>query len=254
MRRKVLGATRKALAGCLVEPPSEPQCPVPTSIEERSGVNETIVSLAHLPSDTACSGILLTTNGMILTAYHVVERWERDWMRLKEMGPGGENFTSWARESDKYKATGRDLRHHSIDTTFWVADPGHDLAIVHAVMPVEARPTGLRANLGEMEGDSMSFSFAGCVFGSYPGVLHSASSDLRFRDGKTVSDAFILLGKSCYGFSGGPIYGRSGKLQGVHIAGGILRPDRDLAVGVKLKYARELVLRADAELAQLERE
>lgn len=179
------------------------------------------------------TGLLLTTNGFILTAYHVISRFLPELTRIREEDPcpedsrGGDRWLSDMKE--RYAALTLDGTRYALDPYLIAYSEGHDLALVKAVIdpPLPISPArmlladadpqqGETIRLFGMESDVESERIQ--VFGQYGKVICSAMQPQWLRTGsETVAtyDTFLTDAYAVPGFSGGAFANSEGELSGI---------------------------------------
>ena len=82
------------------------------------------------------SGLMITTNGFIITAYHNIQSIEDEWRRINEENPGPitqENINSWTtRMRNRYCVMDQEGNRFPIDTSFWATSQDIDIALIKA--------------------------------------------------------------------------------------------------------------------------
>lgn len=249
VKRTLFRSTADALEHCLGDPQSHSIEPVD---ELAARFLPSTVKLVNFRKNQNASGVLLTTNGLVLTAYHNIRGWEDHWEELKSMGPTPENVCQeFSRQNRDYALFNHKRTQYDMNPTFYVTDPKHDLAIVKALMPYDPQPTGISLLTRELRDRE---PFLGSFYTEQSpettvGIMLLESFDAPFDDGRTTPDTFVAMGYSEEGYSGSPMINLEGQLAGVLIASGLWR-DHEVMISSKAKYVRPLVERAVAQLRQ----
>jgi S1-C subfamily serine protease len=94
------------------------------------------------------TGVMLTQDGYVLTAYHCIENFLPDWERLaKERPQNSKELAEW-REHTKsnyclFKKTEMGVDEFPIDFSNYALDEKHDLALIKIITGKEPMPTGV---------------------------------------------------------------------------------------------------------------
>src|SRR3989344_1959486 len=159
------------------------------------------------------TGLQLTTDGFILTAYHNIQAYEEDWRRINETNPATEaNVHSWMEDMKmRYAVVDQQRNSYPIDTTFWTANPTLDIALIKAVILKKPKPIDFRIATEDLEVDDEVKLFGlreQRPYNKYGKVI-SASRDAPIRHAKTgklvstTYDTFLTDAYGTPGFSGG---------------------------------------------------
>ncbi|MBI4152005.1 trypsin-like peptidase domain-containing protein [Candidatus Woesearchaeota archaeon] len=203
------------------------------------------------------SGLLITTDGHILTAAHVIEEWIDDWEQITGSPKTIENkYRAYVLRRESLP----DRKSFPLDTSFHYHDFLHDIALIKAKIPLSPQPipfqfdeergaqenyrvmrevTHLTRNNEEMELKRT----VGHIFQS---SVHP-SVDAGFGVMRRTFDLFdtSLIGHG--GDSGSPILGDNKVLMGIAVTStsSILRKDKRGTIGcAKIEYALDLIQRA----------
>ena len=171
------------------------------------------------------TGLRLTTDGFILTAYHNIQAYEADWRRINAENPATEaNVHSWMEDMEmRYAVVDQQRNAYPIDTTFWVTNPGLDIALIKAVILKKPEPIDFRLVTGDLKvGDEIK------LFGlrdqrpyNQYGRVISASHDVPINYPETrelvstTYDTFLTDAYGTPGFSGGVFTNLRGEFAGL---------------------------------------
>lgn len=166
------------------------------------------------------TGLRITTDGFILTAYHNVENYIDDWKKINKQFPiTKENKNFWIDEmKKKYFITDLQNNVYAIDTTFLRSFPKNDLAIIKAVnLEDEPNPIDINIKRSVSNGDYLK------LFGITNKRMHAqfgriTSTDIGAVDAngsEAIYDSFQTDAYGIQGFSGGPIASLNGELIGI---------------------------------------
>lgn len=93
------------------------------------------------------TGLMLTTDGFVLTAYHNIQSYENDWNRIRDSELSTtKNVQKWMeRMRWQYAIIDQNNESHPIDVTLWATAPALDIAIIKAV--IFEKPEPIRFNM-----------------------------------------------------------------------------------------------------------
>ena len=159
------------------------------------------------------TGLRLTTDGFILTAYHNIQAYEEDWRKINEENPTTEaNIHSWMEDMKmRYAVVDQQRNAYPIDTTFWATNPALDIVLIKAVILKKPEPINFRIVTDDLEvGDEIKLLGLKDQrqYNQY-GKITSASRDVPrgyAETGELVSttyDTFLTDAYGIPGFSGG---------------------------------------------------
>lgn len=171
------------------------------------------------------TGLRLTTDGFILTAYHNIQAYEKDWRRINTENPAIEaNIHSWMEDMKmRYAVVDQQRNAYPIDTTFWATNPALDIALIKAVILEKPEPIDFRLVTGDLEvGDEIKLLGLRDQkqYNQYGKVI-SASRDTPIdyaETGELVSttyDTFLTDAYGIPGFSGGVFTTLRGEFAGL---------------------------------------
>ncbi|HLC55723.1 MAG TPA: serine protease [Candidatus Nanoarchaeia archaeon] len=199
------------------------------------------------------NGLLITTDGFILTAYHIIEQHLDDWKKIKDKGIPRWNFRKWAKDIEKkYHVFDQNGNRYPIDITWYAKNSSLDIALIKAIIPRrKPRPIMFRILEDELQSEQV-VKLVGLqddvLSGRYGKVKYNKinAPNLIFNDGeKTISDSFLTTVQGGNGMSGGVYITENGELAGIHIYGikngDILTGDGG---GVRMRNVLKLVKKA----------
>ena len=172
----------------------------------------------------ACTGLLITTDGFVLTAYHAISLYIDDWKRIrKEHPPTEANVNSWLEDVKmRYVIVDQNRGVYPIDVTFYARDPFRDIALIKAVNFRKPKPVPFLTATRDLEVDD-TIKLLGLKdqrpHNQYGQVIN-ASTDQEAKyieTGKKVFtyDTFLTDAYAVPGFSGGPFLTSRGEFAGV---------------------------------------
>ena len=173
----------------------------------------------------AGTGLRLTTDGFILTAYHNIQAYEDDWRRINKENPiTNTNAYSWMEDMKmRYAVVDRQKKTYPIDTTFWATDAALDIALIKAVILEKPEPIDFRITTENLEVDNKVKLLALKNQEQYVqhGKVISTSGNTQINDAKTekpvsiIHDTFLTDAYGTPGFSGGPFVNSRGEFMGM---------------------------------------
>ncbi len=199
------------------------------------------------------NGLLITTDGFILTAYHIIKKHLDDWRKIKDKGVPRWNFGKWAKDIEKkYHVFDQNGNRYPIDVTWYAKNSSLDIALIKAVIPrKKPRPIRFRVLEDELQPEQVVKLVGlqdGVLSGRYGKVKYNniRGAALGFGNGeKTIHDSFLTTVPSDNGMSGGVYITENGELAGIHIYGlkdgNILTGDGG---GVRMRNVLKLVKKA----------
>ena len=166
------------------------------------------------------TGLQLTTDGFVLTAYHNIRGYEEDWRRINKENPLKKtNVASWMEDMKrKYVVVDQQRKAYPIDTTFWATNPAFDIALIKAV--TEKRAGAIKFKTMEQDlkvGDEIKLLGLRDqrMYNQYGRVI---SSDVEWiADGKEKPDTFLTDAYGVPGFSGGVFVSTKGEFAGLSL-------------------------------------
>jgi V8-like Glu-specific endopeptidase len=214
-------------------------------------IEPNLVSIGNHSTSDFGSGLLLTTNGLILTAYHTIKEWEEDWTEIRKIGPTEDNiFGEFASRIEGYFASDH-KKTYQMDPTFYVKDTEHDIAIVKAIMPNDPRGSGIRLSPNQLKENQRLWKYSNSYRTTKPERSHVVSNNYDINIGAEFTpDTFVILSESEAGDSGSPITNNNDDLVGVIIAGGKVSR-HNFVYGTKSEYIRKLIEKAATELRKI---
>lgn len=204
------------------------------------------------PLYTAGTGLQLTSNGFIVTAYHAISDVLEEWERILRDEPLTENNAAgWLTEFKKrYAVVGADGARYPIDPTFVAYNKDFDTAIIKAVMPcesVEAMRFRILRDRLRPEDEIMLLGHRWGLGFNQLGRVTELREEIAL-EGKSyqVKDVFYTDAYSRDGFSGGVYVTLDGELAGLHVAGTRLDGGKELSHGWGVQILNILQVIADA--------
>jgi S1-C subfamily serine protease len=171
------------------------------------------------------TGILLTTGGFVLTAYHNIREYIDDWRVINEKNPVTEaNFHSWMKDIEtKYSVVDSQRRSYPIDPTFWATSPGLDIALIKAMIPRKPEPINFKIVTNDLKRhdeikllglrDQLPYNQYGRVTSvNYNVQINHAETG---KVESTTYDTFSTDAYSVPGFSGGAFTTLGGEFAGL---------------------------------------
>ena len=169
------------------------------------------------------TGLQLTTDGFILTAYHNIEEYIPEWDALKR--PSGHDLLPWLHEMrSRYAVVDQEGYAYAIDPTFHVGVPQLDIALIKAFIDREPEPFDIRiSDTPPAYNDSIQLVtldyqqlYRGC------GTVLDDAVDQIIEDRRRgriclTYDTFKADIPVRHGMSGGPFIDPDGKVNGMVI-------------------------------------
>ena len=188
----------------------------------------------------ASHGLLLTSNGLVLTVYHSIKKQEQRLKSTAQQQPqDASQLEQWLSTSVQPKQYVVDQEHqrYAIDPTFWYTHPAFDLTIIKAVMPRTPEPIGWCYDSDKLPYGTImerhSLDDEGNMQKKTGKMKESKTAD--FND-NWILDSFLRTIPSEPGSSGSPI-SVDGRLVGI----GAYSSGKDHYGGAKVKYALPLI-------------
>jgi S1-C subfamily serine protease len=192
------------------------------------------------------SGLLITTDGFILTAYHVISDYIDDWNEMANVGFSEKNILDYlAKIVDEYFVADQEGRRYAIDISFVAYDKGRDLALIKAVIPKKPQPAKFLVDERGLWPTEKVFLIG------YPsqkiykdmGKVITPNHDAQWEDPKTgkkghTLDSFLTNAKIIPGCSGGAFINSRGQYAGVISYRG---DDETDSGGVKVSFIKKLL-------------
>jgi hypothetical protein len=158
------------------------------------------------------NGLLLTTDGFIITAYHVIENYLKNWTELKRMMPSGTTEKlSWLEKLKPFYNV-KDLqgKEHPIDMTCMAFNKKLDIALIKAVIqkkpePIRYKFLGRDLTYGEdiklvsLNQEMRHCEQFGKIVGPYLGSMKIGSPGTKNTE---IFDTFITDAYATPGYSG----------------------------------------------------
>lgn len=217
------------------------------------------VSTEDEPLHTIGTGLQLTSNGFILTAYHTINDVLEEWERLLNEKPlTQENLVPWIKEfQKKYYVLDAKGTRYPIDPTFFAYNEDFDTAIIKAVMPCESVEATRFKILVDRLQPRDEIMLMGHKWGkgfNQLGRVTKLTKKLKLKGRPIpVRDAFYTDAYSIGGFSGGVYVTLEGELAGLHVAGSKIDTDKELsyARGVQIVNILQVILEAAISVEDL---
>lgn len=153
-----------------------------SDVSAKDGKNsiESNLVLVH-SNDSVGSGVRLTEDGFILTAYHTIE--------------------------DKIPKSHITMnnKEYSVENECFAASPKYDIAIIKANMPGDSKPIKFKARDRLRKGtevEVVALTSENRIYNQF-GRIIKASSSMKFEDESVTSDCFVADTYIAQGFSGG---------------------------------------------------
>ncbi len=215
-----------------------------------------LISTEDKPLHSTATGLQLTSNGFILTAYHTIDDVLEEWERvLSEKPITQENLVPWLKEFKKkyYVLDGEGTR-YPIDPTFFAYNKDFDTAIIKVVMPcesIEAIPFKVSMDRLRPKDEIMLLGHKLRIQFNQLGRVTKLRKKLELK-GKPyqVKDVFYTDAYSIGGFSGGVYVTLEGELAGLHVAGSKIDSNKELryACGVQMENILQVILDAATDI------
>jgi S1-C subfamily serine protease len=208
------------------------------------------------------SGLMITTNGFIVTAYHNIQGVEDEWRRINEEDPiTQENVNSWiSRMRDRYCVIDQAGNRYPIDTSFWATIPNMDIALIKAVTNKRPEPIKFRVVKDPLQvGDEVKLlglrdhnpynQYGKVIFGNYDAQINDQKGQVQ----SVTYDTFLTDAYGVPGFSGGVFTDLRGGFAGLAL---YIQRDgtREIgkAGGAKVKNIAQLVKETAYELGKIQ--
>ena len=190
------------------------------------GINERLADgSVKMEGKGVGTGLRLTTDGFILTAYHNIQAYEDDWRRINAENPATEAIIhSWMEYMKmRYAVVDQRRNVYPIDTNFWATNPALDIALIKAVILEKPEPIDFRLVTGDLEvGDEIKLlGLRDRIPYNQYGKVVSASRDAPINHAETgelvstTYDTFLTDACGIPGFSGGVFTNLRGEFAGL---------------------------------------
>jgi hypothetical protein len=170
------------------------------------------------------SGLMITEDGFVITAYHNIEAYEDEWRMLNREKPRTmENFPEWIHMlRKKYIIINHEKTDYAIDIRFWAANRAYDIALIKAITFKQPRPIRFRMDISNLKkGDDIKlFSLRDQKSYNQLGKVITPSYEARIpsADGEDIVctyDNFLTDAYGVPGFSGGAFLRYDGRFCGL---------------------------------------
>ncbi len=194
------------------------------------GINERLADgSVNMKSAHSGTGLLITTDGFVLTAYHNIQPFEDDWRRINKENPATEsNIHSWMKDVTlRYAVIDQKRNIYPIDITGWATNPGLDIALIKALIFKKPKPIEFKVVTSDLKvGDEIKLLGLRDQkeYNQYGKVIF-ASSDAQINHEETgevtstTHDTFLTDAYSVPGFSGGVFTTLHGEFAGLSLYG-----------------------------------
>ncbi|MEA3429950.1 MAG: trypsin-like serine protease [Nanoarchaeota archaeon] len=173
-----------------------------------------------IEDESSGTGLLLTTDGFILTAYHNIESYIDDWHNINHGMPkdkittGTLNFIF-----DRYYIIDQQRNSYPIDITTYAFMPEYDIALIKAINFKKPEPIKFKILKKELEVNNAIKLFGirnGTPYNQYGKIIKTKhNARMINNDGKLVTDTYLTDAYSVPGFSGGAFTTTNGELAGI---------------------------------------
>jgi hypothetical protein len=170
------------------------------------------------------SGLMITTNGWVITAYHCIAHADAEWKRIvKEEPVTNENVSSWIHKMrDRYCVIDQKGERYAIDISFWMADLNRDIALIKAV--TGKRPDPIRFKVVDkplsVGAEVKLFGLRDHIPYNQYGRVICKNCDAQIKNGELESkvyDTFLTDAYAVPGFSGGVFTDLHGRFAGLEL-------------------------------------
>lgn len=196
------------------------------------------------------SGLRVTTNGFILTAYHNIQR--INWYGLRNGIPETqENFDSWSsRMRECYYALDQEGERCPIDPSFLATAPHWDIALIKIIKNKRPEPVKFRVvNEPLQVGEKVRLLglLDNAIYNQLGEVTHTCCDvKLDNQTRETAQDTFLTNAQAAPGVSGGVFTDLQGRYAGL----ATYMAQDNLSGGAKVKNIVQLIDRAAERLAK----
>ena len=182
------------------------------------------------------TGLKLTTDGFILTAYHNIQPYENDWKKInKENYPTKHNIYSLIEKmATSYIVIDQQKNAYAIDTTIWAANPILDVALIKALTFEKPEASNFRLARKKLKvGDKIKLRGFDFRLITKDSTLEEKINSHDFenkilhnQDGKVISewyadacqyDTFLTNIRGKGGMSGSAFINSDGELAGLYL-------------------------------------
>ncbi len=221
-------------------------------------------STITLNNKSVGTGLQLTSDGFILTAYHCIRDYEDDWRRInRDFFSTSDNKSSWIDYmKTRYAVVDQYHNAYPIDTHFWITNPSLDIALIKAVIPQNPEPNAIRLlNRDLVLADNIKlFGFRNQrLFNQYGKVINTnydaiISPDAVTKSSSITHDTFLTDTYGVAGFSGGAFTTLSGEFVGLALyIQREINSEIGYAGGAKARYIVKLIEQSVDFLSQSHR-
>ncbi len=194
------------------------------------------------PRGTA-TGLLATTNGFFVSAYHAIEGLENKFAEDSVRKITRKNVQDFLEGGVGYFIIDQTGKYYSIDTSFLLADRKHDVALFKAIIPRCCEALSYNLSNRGVEREEV-LTLLGMKQGLYKNeaIVKTQKPQALARCGALfIEDAFRAQGYVEEGFSGGPIVDQAGSLHGL-ISGHIdTKNDKREVLGIPSSFVTYLL-------------
>lgn len=191
------------------------------------------------------AGLMITTDGFILTAYHVLSTFLHNWKKLNNEQIYLDKLTRESRIEDKFGGT------YPLDITVCFFDKSHDLALIKAVKDDEPSPIEFNIRKTRLrKQDIRLYSFKDDDAFNQLGKVISFHDSIKHSRGKPTLETFLTDAYGIQGFSGGVFIDSRGALAGIHTYISDYEREIGYAGGVGSNHIIKLVRKSAYELSR----
>ena len=216
-------------------------------------VQDNVIKM-YTPNKMTASGVMITENGFFVSAYHAIKGLEDTFAKNDQKGITRITAGDFLLENVEYQVIDTKGKRYSLDTSFMIADPKHDLALFKAIKPGKVKPLTYNMSNRPAEKDE-ALVLVAMNSGLYVGDARIKEINQKVgskRYEKTREDLLFAEGYIEPGYSGGAIIDQAGSLHGI-IKGGLMGGPKQCIVGIPSIYVSYLIGKASKyfeELAQ----
>ncbi len=219
----------------------------------RKTIQQNIVTLIT-PSKKTETALKLTENGFLVTTYHGIHAVEEIWTQKTQHDITLASAGEFLNQAAGYCIIDANRKIYSLDTSFYLADPAHDLVLLKAVMPGRMKPLPYNISNRRIEQDEqLTLLTMNGAFKKTNAYVSTANPEFTAPNHHTDSQQHLFWAHSDAaiqpGWSGGAIIDQAGSLHGI-IKGEFTTTSTPCIVGIPSIYLTYLLGKASLYFEQ----
>lgn len=173
-------------------------------------------------SGSGGQGLMITEDGWVITAYHVIEPYVAEWKQISREEPyTPENAAEWLNSlKNKYCVVRPNYIRYPIDVTVFCYNEARDIALIKAVTSRRPRPIKYKVALDLFKGEEVTLlSLDNFDLVRNSGYVTAASEPSTVLKDRVILDVFHTSAHAKRGYSGSIFTNKEGAVCGVTLFG-----------------------------------